>query len=37
MMIDGIDLGERTNVVVLGIMTEGIKIPLGLWGGNDRR
>jgi putative transposase len=31
MMIDGIDLGERTNVVALGITTEGVKIPLGLW------
>jgi putative transposase len=28
-MIDGIDLGERTNVVALGITTEGVKIPLG--------
>ena len=34
MMIDGIDLGERTNVVALGITTEGVKIPLGLWGGS---
>ena len=31
MMIDGIDLGERTNVVALGITTAGVKIPLGLW------
>ena len=30
-MIDGIDLGERTIGVALGITTEGIKIPLGLW------
>ena len=35
MMIDGIDLGERTNVVALGITTEGIKIPLGLWEGSS--
>ncbi len=34
MMIDGIDLGERTNVVALGITTEGVKIPLGLWEGS---
>jgi transposase-like protein len=34
MMIDGIDLGERTNVVALGISTEGVKIPLGLWEGS---
>jgi putative transposase len=30
MMIDGIDLGERTTVVALGITTEGVKIPRGL-------
>ncbi len=34
MMIDGIDLGERTNVVALAITTEGVKIPLGLWEGS---
>ena len=34
MMIDGIDLGERTNVVALGVTTEGVKIPLGLWEGS---
>jgi transposase-like protein len=34
MMIDGIELGERTNVVALGITTEGVKIPLGLWEGS---
>jgi transposase-like protein len=34
MMIDGIALGERTNVVALGITTEGVKIPLGLWEGS---
>jgi hypothetical protein len=33
MMIDGIELKGRTNVVALGITTEGVKIPLGLWGG----
>ena len=34
MMIDGIDLKGRTNVVALGITTEGVKIPLGLWEGS---
>ncbi len=34
MMIDGIDLKGRTNVVALGISTEGVKIPLGLWEGS---
>src|SRR5439155_749377 len=34
MMIDGLDLKERTNVVALGISTEGVKIPLGLWEGS---
>jgi putative transposase len=34
MMIDGIVLGERTNVVALGITTEGVKTPLGLWEGS---
>jgi len=34
MMIDGLELKERTNVVALGITTEGVKIPLGLWEGS---
>jgi putative transposase len=34
MMLDGIDLKGRTNVVVLGITTDGVKIPLGLWEGS---
>ncbi len=34
MMIDGIDLKGRTNVVALGISTDGVKIPLGLWEGS---
>jgi transposase-like protein len=34
MMIDGIDLKGRTNVVALGITTDGVKIPLGLWDGS---
>jgi transposase-like protein len=32
-MLDGIELKGRTNVVALGITTEGQKIPLGLWEG----
>jgi putative transposase len=34
LMIDGLELQGRTNVVALGITTEGVKIPLGLWEGN---
>jgi putative transposase len=34
LMVDGISLKERTNVVALGITTEGVKIPLGLWEGS---
>ena len=34
LMIDGIDLGERTHIVALGITTEGVKIALGLWEGS---
>jgi transposase-like protein len=34
MMLDGIDLKGRTNVVALGITTDGVKIPLGLWEGS---
>jgi putative transposase len=34
MMLDGIDLKGRTAIVALGITTEGIKIPLGLWEGS---
>ncbi len=34
MMIDGLELQGRTNVVCLGITTEGAKIPLGLWEGS---
>jgi transposase-like protein len=34
MMIDGIELKERMMVVALGITTEGVKIPLGLWQGS---
>ena len=34
MMLDGIDIAERTHVVALGITTNGVKIPLGLWEGS---
>ena len=34
MMLDGLQIAERTHVVALGISTEGVKIPLGLWGGS---
>ncbi len=34
MMIDGLELQGRTNVVALGITSEGAKIPLGLWEGS---
>ena len=34
MMIDGIEIKGRTNVVALGITTEGVKLPLGLWEGS---
>lgn len=35
LMIDGIDLKGRTNIVALGISTDGVKIPLGLWEGSS--
>jgi len=34
MMIDGLEIAERTHVVALGISTDGVKIPLGLWEGS---
>jgi len=34
MMLDGLELKGRTNIVALGITTDGIKIPLGLWEGS---
>ncbi len=34
LMLDGIDLKGRTNVVALGITSDGVKIPLGLWEGS---
>jgi putative transposase len=34
LMLDGIEIAERTHVVALGITTEGVKLPLGLWDGS---
>ena len=34
MMLDGIDLHGSTNIVALGITTEGDKLALGLWEGS---
>jgi len=34
MMLDGIDIADRTHVVALGITPDGVKIPLGLWEGS---
>jgi putative transposase len=34
MMLDGIEIAERTHIVALGISTDGVKIPLGLWEGS---
>ena len=34
MMLDGLEIAERTHVVALGVSTEGVKIPLGLWEGS---
>lgn len=34
MMLDGLEIAERTHVVALGITTEGVKTPLGLWEGS---
>ena len=34
LMIDGIELKGRCCVVALGITTDGVKIPLGLWDGS---
>jgi hypothetical protein len=36
MMIDGLEMQGRYSVVALGITTEGVKIPLGLWEGIDQ-
>ncbi len=34
LMLDGIELKGRCCVVALGITTDGVKIPLGLWDGS---
>jgi hypothetical protein len=34
MTLDGIDIADRTHVVALGITTDGVKIPRGLWEGS---
>jgi putative transposase len=34
MMLDGLEIAERTHVVALGITTDGVKILLGLWEGS---
>jgi putative transposase len=34
MMLDGLEVADRMHVVALGITTEGVKIPLGLWEGS---
>jgi putative transposase len=34
LMLDGIELKGRTCVVALGITSDGVKIPLGLWEGS---
>jgi transposase-like protein len=34
LMLDGLELQGRTNIVALGVTTEGVKIPLGLWEGS---
>ena len=36
LMLDGLELKGRTNIVALGITTDGVKIPLGLWEGRPR-
>ena len=34
MMLDGLEIAERVHVVALGVSTDGVKIPLGLWEGS---
>jgi putative transposase len=34
LMVDGIELKGRCVIVALGVSTEGVKIPLGLWDGS---
>jgi len=33
-MLDGLELKGRCCVVALGVSTDGVKVPLGLWGGS---
>lgn len=33
MMLDGLEIAGRVHVVALGVTTEGVKVPLGLWEG----
>ena len=34
MMLDALEISGKVHVVALGISTEGVKIPLGLWEGS---
>ena len=34
MMLDGLEIAGRCHVVALGITTDGVKVPLGLWEGS---
>ena len=34
LMVDGIELKGRCAIVALGVSTEGVKLPLGLWDGS---
>jgi putative transposase len=34
MMLDGMEIADRCHVVALGVTTDGVKIPLGLWEGS---
>ena len=34
MMLDGLEIVGRVHVVALGVTTEGVKVPLGLWEGS---
>jgi putative transposase len=34
-MVDGIELKGRCCIVALGISTDGVKLPLGLWDGSE--
>ena len=34
MMLDGMEVADATHVVALGITTDGVKIPVGLWEGS---